>query len=126
MLIAGILTTRLTLDFLFLGQWQRPEAKPPALEHLTAASSIELDLRLSEDAESGGLPADETWDRFVIWKPDERDDGCKLSVSPVRDEMKEPAGDGGAFAAKLMVVNGSFRSIVFFAGWWWWGSGGRH
>lgn len=131
MLIAGILTTLLTLDFLFFGQWQRPEADPPALPHFKDESSIELHFRLNDDVDSGGRPADETWERLVIWKPEESE-GCKLSVSPVRDEMKEPGEDvAGEAAEKLMVVGNSFRSGgdaagPFFSSWWWLcGSGGN-
>ena len=51
-----------------------------------AESSIELHFLFSEEVESGGFPAEETWDMWVNWNPDDID-GCKLSVSPVSDEI---------------------------------------
>lgn len=104
-LIAGTLTTLFILDFLFFEQWQRPDE----LAHLPCESSIELHFLLNDDEDRGGLPADDTCDIFVIWNPDDID-GCRLSVSPVRDDMNEFAGETAA-AAKLIVVIGSFLSI---------------
>lgn len=104
-LIAGTLTTLFILDFLFFEQWQRPEE----FAHLVCESSMELHFLLNEDDDRGGRPADDTCDMFVIWNPDDID-GCKLSVSPVKDDMKEFAGETAA-AAKLIVVIGSFLSI---------------
>jgi hypothetical protein len=106
MLIAGTLTTFFILDFRFLWQWQRPDEP----EHLTAESSMELHFRLKEEEERGGRPA-EDWERFVIWKPEDMD-CCMLSVSPVREDMNEFAGEAALVPdAKLMVVAGSFLSI---------------
>nr|GLL48239.1 cytochrome P450 94A2-like [Ipomoea trifida] len=104
MLIAGILTTLLTLDFLI-----KMKLDVNALLHFRDESSIELHFRLNDDVDRGGRPADETWERLVIWKPEESE-GCKLSVSPVSDEMNEPGEDVAWEAEKLMVVDDSFRS----------------
>lgn len=71
---------------------------------------MELHFLLREEDERGGFPADETWDMWVNWNPDERD-GCKLSVSPVNDEIYELAAETGGDAAKLMVVVESFLSM---------------
>lgn len=70
---------------------------------------MELHFLFSEEDERGGFPAEETWDMWVNWNPDDRD-GCKLSVSPVNDEIYEFAAEIGGEAAKLMVVVASFLS----------------
>ncbi|GER29960.1 nuclear factor Y [Striga asiatica] len=86
-----------------LVQWQRDDPPP----QLPPASSVELHFLLNDDVDSGGRPADDACDRFVIWNPDDVIDGCRLSVPPaVRDDTNEAAGD-----AKLMVVDVSLRSI---------------
>ena len=77
---------------------------------------MELHFRLNDEVDAIGRPADDTWERFVIWNPD--------SLSPVTDERNEFAGD-----EKLIVVDDSFLSTDPFRiswGWWWWrcGSGG--
>lgn len=106
-------------EYLFLGQWQRlPDEAPP---HLAPESSMELHLRLNDDVEAVGRPPEETcWERWVIWNPDVDIDGCRLSVSPVNDDMNEVAGE-----EKLIVVDVSFRSSEPFriSCWWWCGSG---
>lgn len=88
--------------YLFLGQWQRSAEDPPP--HLVLPSSIELHFLLNDDVDSGGRPAEDTWER-LIWNPEDIE-GWRLSVSPVNDEIKELAGE-----AKLIVVDDSFLSI---------------
>ena len=50
----------------------------------------ELHLRFNEAEESGGFPAEETWDMLVIWKAED-DMGCccLLSESPVNDDIND-------------------------------------
>ena len=49
----------------------------------------------SYDEESGDFSADETWERLVIWKADEEDDGCFVvpSVSPVNVDINDVAAE---------------------------------
>jgi len=92
--------------YLFLEQWQRLEELP----HFPEPKVSELHFLFNEEEESGGLPTEETWDRFVIWKAHAGDDieGCLLS-SPVSEEMKElPAEE----YEKLRVFEESFLLII--------------
>lgn len=75
--------------YLFLEQWHRLEELP----HFPEPKVSELHFLFKEE-ESGGLPTDETWDKFVIWKvpAGDEDDGCLLSISPpVSEEINELA-----------------------------------
>ena len=87
--------------YLFLEQWQRPEEPL----HLPEPKFSELHFLFKEE-DKGGFPAEETWERLVIWNADE-EDGCLLSVSPVKDDINEfPAEE----YEKLMVADESFLS----------------
>jgi len=72
----------------------------------------ELHFLFKEDEDKGGFPTEETWERFVIWKAED-DEGCLLSVSPVKDDMKEVAAEE---YEKLIVVDESFLSTTPFLG----------
>lgn len=66
-------------------QWQRPEELAP---HFPEPKVSELHFLLNEEDESGGFPAEETWDILVIWKTED-DIGCLLSESPVNDDIND-------------------------------------
>ena len=87
-------------------QWQRPEAEA----HLPEPMLSEVhDFLFKEDEDRGGFPAEETWDKFVIWKADDVDCCCLLSVSPVNEDMYELLLLLLPEYEKLMVVDEFFR-----------------
>lgn len=136
MLIAGILITFFTLDFLllviqlklkttiwrkkptsrkfktnlFLEQWHREEEDEPHLS--AAASSTEWHLLLNDEEGRGGLPADDA-DMFVNRNPDDIE-CCRVVFSPSPDINEfEPEIVGEAEKVWLVVVVP------------WWGRGGN-
>ncbi|WVZ26033.1 hypothetical protein V8G54_004577 [Vigna mungo] len=103
------------------------------LPHFPEGKFSELHFLLKEEEEErGGFPADETWERVVMWKEPgaggggEEEEGCFVWASAVREEMKEVAGEGvpsvlGIWCRGVAWKTGDWEGCVEGGG----GGGGR-
>lgn len=62
---------------------------------------MELHFLLREAEDRGGFPADETCEGWANWNPEDMD-RCTLSVSPVKEDMKEVAAE----------IEGEFEKLI--------------